>query len=316
MSNPTGTIAVTDLGWYRHLVSHEALEEVNFWTPSARRPFRAPQFSPFLFKLKAPHSVICGCGYFARYSALPDWLAWEAFDQANGCASLAEMRDRISTIRERIRYRPGSPLQQIGCILIVQPVFFPRDAWVAQPSDWPVRTQSYKRYDLSQGEGARVWSECLANAQALQSAGRLPAAAVAEGPSRYGVPRLVEPRLGQGTFRVSVLDAYERACAVTDEHSLPALDAAHIRPFTEGGPHDVRNGLLLRADLHRLFDQGYITVTPDLRIQVSERLRDDYHNGRCYYPMRGHRIHVPGSVAERPAREFLEWHNESAFLSA
>jgi putative restriction endonuclease len=315
MTNPTGTIAVTDLGWYRYLVTHGAPEEVNFWTPSARSPFRAAQYSPFLFKLKSPDNAICGFGYFARYSALPDWLAWEAFGEGNGCASLAEMRDRISVIRDRIRYRPGGSLQQIGCILVVQPVFFPRDAWVAQPRDWHARTQRYKRYELTGGEGARVWSECLQNAGALRS-GEPAASVVAEDESLYGALRVVEPRLGQGCFRVSVLDAYGRACAVTEEHSLPALDAAHIRPFSDSGPNDVRNGLLLRADLHRLLDQGYITVTPDLRIEVSQRLRDDYHNGRCYYPMHGHRIHVPGSVAERPAREFLEWHNERLFLSA
>ena len=61
-------------------------------------------------------------------------------------------------------------------------------------------------------------------------------------------------------FRVAVMDAYARACAVTHEHSLPALEASHIQPYAKNGPHDVRNGILLRADLHRLFDQGYVTT--------------------------------------------------------
>jgi putative restriction endonuclease len=80
---------------------------------------------------------------------------------------------------------------------------------------------------------------------------------------RYGTPQLVAPRLGQGAFRVAVIEAYGRACAVTGEHSLPALDAAHIRSYDQEGPHEVRNGILLRADLHRLFDKGYLTVTPN-----------------------------------------------------
>jgi len=125
---------------------------------------------------------------------------------------------------------------------------------------------------------------------------------------------LVHPRLGQGAFRVSVTEAYNRACAVTEEHSLPALEAAHIRPFAKEGPHGVRNGLLLRADLHRLFEQGYLTVTPDYTLEISDRLRDDYHNGRSYYPLRGSRIAVPKSSVERPTRDFLEWHNQNAFL--
>ena len=88
---------------------------------------------------------------------------------------------------------------------------------------------------------------------------------------RHGKPILVRPRLGQGTFRVVVTDAYTRACAVTGEHSLPALEAAHIRPYSHGGVHEVSNGLLLRSDIHRLFDRGYVTVTKDLRFEVRQR---------------------------------------------
>lgn len=76
---------------------------------------------------------------------------------------------------------------------------------------------------------------------------------------RYGKPIEIRPRLGQGGFRLAVTDAYGRACAVTQEHSLPVLEAAHIRPCGNGGAHEVQNGLLLRSDLHRLFDRGYVT---------------------------------------------------------
>ncbi len=77
---------------------------------------------------------------------------------------------------------------------------------------------------------------------------------------RYGSPTVVYPRLGQGSFRVVVTDIYSRWCAVTRERTLPVLDAAHIRPYGQDGPHDPRNGLLLRSDIHTLFDQGYVTV--------------------------------------------------------
>jgi putative restriction endonuclease len=111
-----------------------------------------------------------------------------------------------------------------------------------------------------------------------------------------------------------VLDAYERSCAVTGEHSLPALEAAHIRSYDKDGPHDVRNGLLLRADLHRLFDKGYVTVSTDLRLEVSPRLRADYHNGRTYYPMHGQPVRVPGAARDQPSPEFLAWHNDQIYL--
>ena len=131
---------------------------------------------------------------------------------------------------------------------------------------------------------------------------------------RYGEPVLIRPRLGQGTFRIAVMDAYGRSCAVTTEHSLPVLEAAHLRPYGEGGPHEVANGLLLRTDIHRLFDAGYVTVLPeDLRFNVSRRLKEDYENGRTYYALHGAEIHSPGDLADKPGRAFLDWHARERF---
>ena len=309
-----GTIAITDDGWYRFLADRPQLTELNFWTPSAHRAFRAPQFSPFLFKLRAPHNAICGFAYFAQFSRLPDWLAWDSFGQGNGCVSFAEMRSRIASIRTRIRYDQRTGSDEIGCIQLVSPTFFPVDDWIPQPRDWQPRTQSAVRYDLEVGEGRRVWEACLTRAAAAR-ADLTPSEfllSIERGP-RYGEARLVQPRLGQATFRIAVLDAYGRGCAVTEEHSLPALEASHIRPYAQDGPHEIRNGLLLRADIHRLFDTGYATVTPDLRLEVSSRLRDDYHNGRSYYPLHGALVHVPAASSHRPDKAFLEWHNQHVF---
>ncbi len=73
---------------------------------------------------------------------------------------------------------------------------------------------------------------------------------------RHGAPTLVTPRLGQGAFRLAMTDSYDRRCAVTGERTLPILDAAHIQAFAAGGAHEIANGLLLRTDIHRLFDLG------------------------------------------------------------
>jgi putative restriction endonuclease len=188
MSRLRGVIAVTDRGWYDFLREEPGLDEVNFWKPSSRRGVRAPPFTPFLFKLRSPDNAICGFGYFACYSRLPAWLAWETFGRANGCASFREMEERISTIRERIRYEEGGGPDEIGCVLIAQPVFFPEEGWVRQPSDWPIRTQTEKSYSLVSGEGARVWQQCLgiANDIAASTVG-------AELRPRYGDPTLVHP---------------------------------------------------------------------------------------------------------------------------
>jgi putative restriction endonuclease len=308
-----GTVAVTDTGWYEFL-SRRSLPEVNFWTPSDRRRFSAPDFSPFFFKLKAPHRAIAGFGFFAKWSSLPPWLAWDCFGEGNGCESLDALEARLTAIRARIGYVPTGPVASIGCILLVQPVFFPRDAWIPQPGDWHDRTVSSTAYDLTVGEGKRIWEQCLERAQLPDPMhATLPQVAGPAAP-KYGAPRLVAPRLGQGTFRVSVTDAYDRACAITSEHSLPALEAAHIRSYAREGPHEVANGILLRADLHRLFDKGYITVTSEYRLEVSNRLKADYSNGRSYYPLNGHPVRLPAVAKDRPAAEFLAWHNENIYL--
>jgi HNH endonuclease len=308
-----GTIAITDYDWYKFLSQRGTWEEVNFWTPSAYWTFGAPEFSPFLFKLKAPHNAIAGFGYFARYAALPEWLAWECFAEGNGASSFDELHARLERLRRGIRYSGSGGIQQIGCIIVVNATFFEKADWIPQPKDWPAPNLRPMRYDLDVGEGARVWKECLLRIQSEQER-QIAESVELDEASRYGSPVLVRPRLGQGAFRVSVTEAYHRACAVTHEHSLPALEAAHIQPFARRGPHEVRNGLLLRADLHRLFEQGYLTVTPNYTLDVSDRLRHDYHNGRSYYPLRGTQISIPATKNERPTRDLLEWHNQNVFL--
>jgi putative restriction endonuclease len=127
--------------------------------------------------------------------------------------------------------------------------------------------------------------------------------------------RWVRERLGQGTFRSLVTDAYERRCALTGEKILPVLQAAHIRPVTEGGKHRVDNGLLLRSDVHTLFDRGYLSVRPDHRLLVSSRLRQEFENGEFYYRLAGEPIRLPARPEDRPSSEFLEWHADTRFVA-
>lgn len=303
---PVATIAPTDFGWYRHLLGLGRIEDANFWTPSAQRAFRGEAGAPFLFKLKAPRRAICGFGLYVRYSRLPDWLAWECFGQRNGCASFDEMRARIGGIRSRMNYRPTRQSDEIGCIVVTQPTFFAEADWIPQPRDWPERSLTPVTRELDDPEWQRVWNACLERAAA-------PVMEELIEVERFGAPRLVRPRLGQGAFRVVVTEAYERACAVTEEHSLPALEAAHIKPYGCEGTHAIGNGLLLRADLHRLFDHGYLTFDAEHRLVIGNRLRDEFSNGRSYYPLHGRPLRLPSDAADRPDPELLAWHRETLF---
>src|SRR5438552_16945570 len=121
-----GTIAITDFDWYSYLSQERSRDEVNVWKPTTTQQFRAPEFSPFFFKLKAPHRAIAGFGYFARYSELPEWLAWECFSAANGSASFEEMHARLERIRAKIKAAPQTGILQIVCIVVVNATLFPR----------------------------------------------------------------------------------------------------------------------------------------------------------------------------------------------
>jgi putative restriction endonuclease len=109
-------------------------------------------------------------------------------------------------------------------------------------------------------------------------------------------------------------DPYERRCVVSDEKTLPILDAAHIRAYGDGGDHDTANGLLLRTDIHRLFDLGYVTVSEDHRFEVSHRLKADFDNGRHYYDLHGQALRTPKPGFPAPAQDALAWHREHKYL--
>ena len=139
-----GFVAVTDPGWYEHLRRRSSPCDANFWRPSIRR-FNLAPWTPFFFKLKAPHHAIAGFGYFAGFSVLPDWLAWDTFGDANGVQDLDALRARLRRIRDGARIE-ANPLGQIGCCLIAEATFFAPDAWVVPPDTWsPRRARSRLR---------------------------------------------------------------------------------------------------------------------------------------------------------------------------
>lgn len=299
-----GFVAPTDFGWYQHFLAHPS-PEVNFWRPGGRTLSALGPGEPLFFKLKAPRSAIAGFGLFARFERLPVWLAWDVYGASNGVATLEALLARIG--RLTTDRRSVALDHEIGCISLVDPVFLPPDEWIEVPADWQPTIVSGKGYDLTHGEGRRIWHECLERAPAVDWVVEATEAA------RFGRPVTITPRLGQHSFRLAVLEAYGGACAVTTEHSLPVLDAAHIRPYAAGGAHAVSNGLPLRRDLHRLFDLGYVTVRPDLRFAVSDELRDRFANGKTYYALAGRPIALPADPRSAPDPDALGWHAAEVF---
>lgn len=312
-------VAVTDGDWFKTLRQKPHLGEVNFWAPSPKNFKALRPGELFLFKLHAPYNMIVGGGVFTYANIMPCSLAWEAFGEANGADSLQKMRTRIS------RYRDVDPREpsdfKIGCRILTQPFFFNVPEFIDVPATWAPNIVSYKTFSTGESDGRALWDAVNARLEFRQPTHMPadPAGIVAEpgglqdGQALYGKPQLVKPRLGQGAFRALVTDLYDRRCAISRERTLPALDAAHIRPYSDGGIHEASNGMLLRRDIHGLFDSGYVTVTPDLHFEVSRQVREEFENGREYYAMHGNPIVVPRKIADRPDPEALTWHNENRY---
>lgn len=200
---------------------------------------------------------------------------------------------------------------------MVQPVFLPEYLWIPQPDSWSRQIVTGKAYDTAEREGRALWERVMeaaqiASAPSLVKEERLPFLGQGE---RYGAPQLVKPRRGQGAFRLAVTDAYGRQCAISDGRVLPALEAAHIRSYGEGGEHEVSNGLLLRRDIHSVFDAGYVTFDDGLRMVESDRVRTEFNNGNEYRRLHGTRLRDPIDPALRPKAEFLRWHQSERFVA-
>jgi putative restriction endonuclease len=70
---------------------------------------------------------------------------------------------------------------------------------------------------------------------------------------------------------------------------------------------------LLRQDVHTLFDRGYVTITPEHKVEVSKRIKDEFDNGKEYYALHGSAVWLPKEARLQPGTEYLNWHNENVY---
>jgi putative restriction endonuclease len=306
-------VGVTDHNWFQYLAKVQP-DELNFWQPGGKQTFKAIQTNDlFLFKLHSPHNFIVGGGFFFRHSFLPVSLAWEAFGNKNGMTDYLGFKNAIHKYRKS-DFR-SEPDPTIGCIILSMPFFLEKQDWIPVPEDWKPNIVQGKTYDTETLIGQALYKQVQ---EKLTSSMFNHSQLVKEESeaTRYGSEQIIYPRIGQGAFKVIVTEAYHRRCAITGEKTLPVLEAAHIKPYSQNGPHLTSNGLLLRKDMHTLFDRGYITINEELHIEVSNRIKEDYGNGKEYYAFHGKRlVEVPERNQEQPSSQFLRWHNENVYLA-
>lgn len=305
-------VGLTDYEWYLKQKG-KGYDEVNFWKPGTTSFKALKPNDLFLFKLKKPYYSIVGGAFFVGYSQLPIDIAWETFAEKNGTESKDVFYRWILDYKRKNNMDMNNP--HIGCIVLTEPFFFEPDQWIKPMEDWSSSIVQGKKYDTAFGEGKRVYDEVMQrikNHNSIEIENETTSNAEKRLNAYY--ESLTKHRLGQGAFRVMVTDAYHRECAITGEKVLPVLEAAHIKAFAEEGPNEVNNGILLRSDIHTLFDRGYLTIDTSYCVDVSSLLKDDYGDCEQYYQYHGKKIgHLPDNEDEKPLKEYLLWHNENVF---
>ena len=306
-------VGVTDYNWFDFL-RQEPREDVNFWKPSGQRFAAIAPGDFFLFKLRKPHHCIAGVGQFASQIQLRLPQAWDMFGPRNGAATYQQFAGLI----HRNRHQALDSNSEITCIVLNAPVFFQEADWIPAPADWADGIVQGKGYSDQSSVGQNLWADVQDTLLRYQTGLYLPgltapgaSLVLEDSPARYGLA-ITKMRLGQGAFRATVTEAYEKRCAISGEKTLPVLEAAHIQPYADAGPSTIGNGLLLRSDLHTLFDKHYLTINADnLVVEVSDRIRSEFSNGKEYYRFHGKPLQtVPRNAAERPAQQYLRYHNE------
>jgi putative restriction endonuclease len=301
-------IGNTDFDWFDYLRKFKP-EDINFWQPGGLTKFKAiEKGSPFLLKLKSPINKIAGIGFFASHSILPIHFAWEVFQNRNGTQQFSDFYSKIRSYRDSSNSIENNP--NIGCIVLSDPIFFDEPDWINIPDNWSRNIVQGKTYNTNDTDDRLYWQQVET---LLIKYSDLPMSDIKEQPPLYN-QYLTNVRIGQGAFRVLVTDAYSRRCAISGEKTLPVLEAAHIIPYSIAGHNETNNGLLLRADLHKLFDSGYITVTDKYIIETSRKIKEEFENGRDYYKFHGQKlVSLPKSIYDLPDRDNLRWHNDNVF---
>jgi len=310
-------IGNTDYRWFNYLSKIQP-EVVNFWKPLGSTNFNTiVPYAPYLFRLKSPINAIGGVGFFSGFTHLPISLAWDAFGERNGFRHFQEFKEAIQAYRTQNKLQfEKDPI--IGCIVLTAPCFFSPEDWIIQPENWSKSIVQGKGYDSGEVIGGRIWkevSEKLLKYSSAKGEEQMNDEAVINNPMSPDFAfALQKIRLGQGAFRIEVMNKYNRRCSISGEKTLPVLEAAHIKDHSESGPHHISNGLFLRSDLHKLFDRGYITLTTDHRVEVSNKIREEYENGKDYYQYKGRKlVTLPEREFERPSKIFIEWHQENRY---
>jgi len=286
-------ISPTDINWFEFLKETGFNSDINFWTPTPWNISRLNQGDRLFFMLKSPIRKIGGFGEFKEYVNMSLNDAWVRFGKKNGCVTKQEFIDRLDKYKSKSSIDISSILNsEIGCIVLNNVEFWDTESYLDLANyqinfspyivkikyfteDVPFGIKSYKTPDNDFG-------------------------LVEEDTEKYKVFRNVVERKGQSIFRAKISKAYDGACCITREKTPELIEAAHIQQYLNSDSNHVQNGLLLRMDFHKLFDNGLLYINSEYKIEISPLVKGEY-----YKSFQGKSINLPKSQNDYPSKEAL-----------
>jgi putative restriction endonuclease len=294
-------IAPTDLDWFERIRSGPIGSIVNFWTPTPWEVRGFHEGDRLYFMLKSPIRKIGGYGTFVQYRDATAREAWQRYGVNNGVDSETELVAKICRFAQK-RSKSYSPTANptIGCIELTDVVALDDDRFIAPDEygiSFPRQVVKLKYFHVDDAM-ALLFDQGMAAST--------PFSLVKGNASQK--PAMRKDRKGQSQFRLDILKNYGRRCCISGDRIEELLEAAHIQPYINEASNHPQNGLCLRVDLHRLFDDGLITLLEDMTIRVSPKL-----NGTTYLNYSGKKITVPLKHNHYPSLDAIKSRNANEY---
>lgn len=298
-------IGNTDHDWFELCKGNSPLPQVNFWQPSRKKFHALNDGGIFFFRRKAPINKIGGFGILAFSGDATIKDCWDSFGISNGVDSLEEFITRVR------KYRKSDHVDQhtlIGVKTIVEATFLDEQDWFDLPRDWSQNIVTGKGYSADSDAGKQLYKSYIQlKHRERDTTVSNTISGFSDGPQTgYYAERTSKVRVNQSQFRLAVIAAYEGRCAITGCSVHEALDAAHIKRFSDTQDHSIQNGILLRKDIHALIDQGLLIIDKEGFIHLSGSFHDNYSDKNEYLQFEGKRMRFPKNPRYQPRLEDFE----------
>ena len=299
----TFAVAPTDLDWFQQLRSEGIKGEViNFWTPTPWNINRLQANDKLYFMLKSPIRKIGGYGTFVEYKNMKASDAWRIYGRDNGVENLSELISRTDGYKSKNTKKKLTIDPEIGCILLKDPEFYEDNNFRTDEQEgisFPNQVVKLKYFNQREKitTKEKITTIKVSKSFELIDSGKVKRKQLTQ-----------KERKGQAGFRRDILKIYNNSCSITGITQKEVLEAAHIQGYVNEESNNVQNGICLRVDIHKLFDNGLITIDSEYKILVSSMLKStEYEN------LNGKKINLPQNKIYYPSLTALENHNKLVF---